>query len=251
MAVAHFTPGEVRAFEQALARAWPAGATAELSGWTWRCSGGGSRRANSVHAVTFAGGDVDAAIADVEARYRTRGLKSYFHISTISQPADLDVRLAARGYAFEEPCRLLAKKLSPVPYPGDVETAHTPGADWLTIFTETLDAARRAAAPAQLARTPERRAFFLVRRSGLPAACALGVISPEGTAVVECVATRSHQRRTGAAQTVMDALESWAASNGATHAVLQVVETNTPARTLYARRGYSEAARYHYRWKDV
>ncbi len=246
-----FTSHQVEMIERAAARAWPAAETVGVSGWVWRCSGGGSRRANSLLPLGFAGGDVETAISDVEARYRARGLRSYVQVSSLATPAHLDQRLAARGYTYEEPCLLLAKVLARTPLPEGVEVSDTLTADWFDIYAEPLNAVRRAAEPAMLARVPAMRAFFLVRRGGEALASALGVVSPSGVGFVECVATRADRRRTGAARVVMDALESWAFDNGARLAALQVVEGNAAARALYERRGYSEAGRYHYRWKDV
>lgn len=246
-----FLPEQVLAMERAAAQAWPPLETANIAGWTWRCSGGGSRRANSLLPLGFAGGDIDAAIGDVETRYRAHGLRSYFQVSSIATPADLDARLAARGYTYEEPCLLLAKTLQRAPLPPNVEVLDAPSADWLSVYSEPLDAVRAAAAPPQLARAPAPRAFFLMRRNGVALASALGVHSPDGVVIVECVATCTVARRMGAARLVMDALESWAEMHGAKIAALQVITNNAPARALYGGRGYTEVGRYHYRWKDV
>lgn len=266
-----FDEKSIRAMERAAARAWPALETVDIDGWTWRCSGGGTRRANSVLPLDFHAGatpgnyagdtpgkhagatpeNVDRALDAVETRYRARGLKSYFQVSAIAQPSDLDARLAARGYIFEEPCRLMARRLEPMPMPAHVEVAPAPSDAWLAIYGAELDASRLAAVPDVLARVPAPRAFFLVHRGGEALATALCVVSPDGVAIIECVATRTDRRRAGAAATVMDGLESWAATNGATVAALQVVETNSAARALYAARGYRDVGRYHYRWKTV
>lgn len=246
-----FTAHQVLLMEYAAARAWPASEMANVFGWLWRASDGVFRRANSLLPLEFAGGDVEAAITDVETRYRARGLRTYVQVSSLATPADLDQRLAARGYTYEEPCLLLAKALARTPFPDGVEVSEVPSAEWFDVYAEPLDAVRRAAVPATLARVPEARAFFLVRRDGVALASALGVVSPSGVGLVECVATRAAQRRTGAARVVMDALESWAFAEGAGLAALQVVEGNTAARALYERRGYTEAGRYHYRWKDA
>ena len=43
------------AIERAAVAAWPALQTADVDGWLWRYSGGGSQRANSVSALAFLG----------------------------------------------------------------------------------------------------------------------------------------------------------------------------------------------------
>ena len=154
-----FTSHQVEIMERAAARAWPATETAEISGWLWRCSGGGMRRVNSLLPRGFAGGEVEAALADVEARYRGRGLRSYVQVSSSAMPGDLDQRLAARGYMYEEPCLLLAKAVARTPLPEGVEISDRPSAEWFDVYSEPLDAVRKAAAPATLERVPETRAW--------------------------------------------------------------------------------------------
>ena len=99
------------AIERAAVVAWPALETAEIDGWLWRYSGGGSQRANSVSALAFRGADVDAAIAEAEARYRARGASPMFQVCHVNAPADLDERLQRRGYRLQEPCTVLAKSI--------------------------------------------------------------------------------------------------------------------------------------------
>jgi GNAT superfamily N-acetyltransferase len=237
--------------EQAAARAWPSVETRDVEGWLWRSSRGGSRRANSVLPLVFTGRDVDAAIDRVEALYAAQRLPAYFQVSSISEPEGLDARLEKRGYTYEEPVLLMAKPLDAAEIPATIEIAPDPTSDWLAVYGSTLEPVRRAMAPETLTRVPSQRAFLLVRRESLPLASALCVVSPDNIAIVECVATEQSRRRTGAAREVMDALEAWAASVGATTVALQVVETNAPARALYAARGYTPVGRYHYRWRAV
>ncbi len=246
-----FSAADIRALERAAARAWPALRVVTVDGWQVRLSGGGSRRANSVLPLEFDGSDLDNAIDQVERLYRAQTTRCYVQVSSIAQPVELDQRLAERGYVYEEPCVLLAKVLSASAMPSHVTVAETPDAEWLSVYTEPLDPIRRAAVPDVLARVPKARAFLLARRDGAAASSALAVVSPEGIALVECVATRAAIRRSGGAQIIMDGLESWSASAGATRVALQVVESNAAARGLYAKRGYTEVGRYHYRWRDV
>jgi ribosomal protein S18 acetylase RimI-like enzyme len=246
-----FLAEQVLAFERAAARAWPATRVIDVGGWSVRLSGGGTRRANSVLPLAWTGGSFEAAMGAVEAAYRAQGTRAYVQVSTASQPTDLDARLAARGYASEEPCLLMVKPLNAAPMPADVTVTVDPSDDWLSIYTEPLDDARRSAAPTLLATVPAPRAFLLARRGGVPLSSALAVVSPDGHVVVECVATRAATRRAGGGTLIMNALEAWACSAGARTAVLQVVAANTAAVSLYRRRGYREAGRYHYRWRDA
>src|SRR3954452_3819881 len=94
---------DLRRIERLHVRAWPALETADIDGWLWRYSGGGSQRANSVSPLALRGADADAAIVAAEARYRARGAAPMFQICDVSVPADLDRRLQQRGYRLQEP----------------------------------------------------------------------------------------------------------------------------------------------------
>jgi GNAT superfamily N-acetyltransferase len=237
--------------ERAAARAWPARRTEDVDGWLWRCSGGGFRRANSVLPLKFRGRDPERAIDRVEVLYREAGARSCFQVVSVGEPQDLDARLAARGYTFEEPCLLLARRLEASPMPAGVRVTSQPSDEWLAIYTEPHSPERRRDAPRVLAGAPGPKAFFLAQADGRAAATALAIVSPDGIAIVECVATRSDRRRQGAASLAMDALESWAAGAGASLAALQVVAANASARALYEGRGYGVVGHYHYRWRDA
>jgi ribosomal protein S18 acetylase RimI-like enzyme len=76
---------------------------------------------------------------------------------------------------------------------------------------------------------------------------AVGFVAVSGSlAFTYSVAVESAERRKGLGTMVMAAADAWAVQRGARSMVLQVLGTNTPARGLYERLGYSEAYRYHY-----
>jgi ribosomal protein S18 acetylase RimI-like enzyme len=65
--------------------------------------------------------------------------------------------------------------------------------------------------------------------------------------VVTAVTVAEEARRRGLGTAVMAALSNWAADRGGRRCLLQVVESNAPALGLYARLGFTEHHRYHYR----
>lgn len=241
------------AIERAAVAAWPASETADIDGWLWRYSGGGSQRANSVSALAFRGRDPELAIDEAERRYRARGANPMFQVCDVTAPADLDARLEQRGYRLQEPVTGLAKRISPAISgsldPG-VEIGGRASQAWLSVYLAGISDSRRAFAPEILARVPQPCAFLLVREDGQPAATALGVVS-ERVVIAECVMTLATLRRGGAATRVMRALEAWGASEGGTVAALQVVTANAPARALYAKLDYARVGSYHYRVLDT
>lgn len=239
------------AIERAAVKAWPAEETADIDGWVWRFTGGGSLRANSVSALGFAGRDVDAAIAEVEWRYRARRAPVIFQMSPERMPGDLDERLARCGYRLREPGTTLAKAIDrTLAMPADVEIAAEPSAEWLKIYLAGIGPDRRRIAPTILARIPGRKAFALARRDGKPLSTALGVVDA-GVVIAECVSTRADMRRNGGGRAVMAGLEAWGAAEGCDTIALQAVAANRPAQAMYAASGYRLVGKHHYRILDA
>ena len=236
-------PATLRALERLHVRAWPATETASIDGWLWRWSGGGSQRANSVSTVSFAGGDVEAALDRVEARYRAKGVATQFHTYDLTEPAGLPALLTARGYRAGEATTTMAATSGaatsgPDAPPVDVEMRTDPCPEWLDVYLGAITESRRAVNREILRRVPDPRAFFSVRRAGRVISTALGVVDG-GHAVAECVATRADARGQRGADAAMRALLVWAASLGAHTAGLQVVSGNAPAVALYRRLGFA------------
>src|SRR3569832_2454002 len=96
------TADDLRAIERLHVRAWPALETAEIDGWLWRRSGGGSNRATSVSTVRFTDADPDAALDAIAARYRARNAAAHDNNNNQNKPTNLNERLAARGYINNE-----------------------------------------------------------------------------------------------------------------------------------------------------
>jgi N-acetylglutamate synthase len=236
--------------ERAAVAAWPALETGSVQGWLWRYSGGGSQRANSVSPIEFDGGDVEAAIAEVERRYGARKARPMFQICDVVRPAELDQRLERRGYRLQEPCSCLAKALgSDAAVPGDIEVAGQAGDDWLSVYLAGITPSRRASAPQILAGVPQAAAFLLRRQAGVPISVALAVVHA-GVVIAECVATLAPYRRRGASEHIMRAAEAWGVAQGANLAALQAVTANAPAQALYAKLDYQRVGGYHYRVLD-
>lgn len=234
--------------ERAAVRAWPAVETREVDGWLWRYSGGGSQRANSVSALSYTGRDVERTIDAVERLYRERGAPVRFQVGfPLSQPEDLDQRLAARGYAIHDPVTTLIKSVVRVERPSEVVLRERASEGWMQVYLSNVTPDRRPFAESILARVPGPCVFAEMIRDGAVLATALGVFF-ENTAIAECVGTAAAARRQGAAAAVMRALEAWAGSQGAHTIGLQAVTTNAPAQGLYAALGYTPAGTYHYRY---
>jgi ribosomal protein S18 acetylase RimI-like enzyme len=235
---------ELRRLERLHVRAWPAFETADVEGWLWRCSGGGSQRANSVSTVDFRGGDVRRALEEVEERYRAKGAPARLHTYSVTQPRDLAEILDRRGYQQGEATLTMVKLVGKTPSVA-AETSMTATADWLDVYLGAITQDRRAVNRRILEAVPEPRAFFAFRDGGRVISTALCVLEPAtaasggGFAVIECVATRQEARRNGGAKAVLAALEAHACERGIRLLGLQVSKTNPPAIDLYAALGFA------------
>jgi ribosomal protein S18 acetylase RimI-like enzyme len=210
-----------------------------------------SLRANSVATLAFRGADFEAAVCDAERRYRAKGAPSRFTVTDVSQPGDLDARLAALGYARGEDHVTMAKAVAGAAAltPADVVPSADPSPEWLAVYLSGLASNRRQVAPAILDGLPARRCYFACRRDGLVVGSGLSVA--DGLlASVQCMATLADERRQGCARAVLSAIEAWAAAQGCTHLYLQAEAANTAALALYERFGFRVAGRYHVRTKQ-
>ena len=236
----------LRALERAAVGAWPAPETADIDGWLWRYASGGSLRANSVSTLEFTGDDIAAVICLVEGRYRAKGAPARFTITEVSEPCDLDARLAALGYARGADHVTMLKEVAATREEDAVRLGARPTPQWLCVYLSGLGPGRAAAAPTILARLPERRMFFACRLAGEVVATGLSVADGE-RASVQCMATRSDAQRRGCARAVLRAIEVWAAGQGARHLYLQAEWTNRAAIALYEGFQFRVAGRYHVR----
>ena len=240
----------LRRLEYLHVRAWPALETAVIGGWLWRWSGGASQRANSVSTVDFAGGDPDAAIDRVEARYRAKSAPSQFHTFDLTRPDGLAERLVARGYQSGETTLTMLATAQPGTPPPGVEIGNDPSPEWLEIYLGAITGSRRGVNREILRNVPDPRAFFTVWRGGRAISTAL-CVAHRGHAVAECVATRADARGRRGADAAMRALLAWAASLGAHTVGLQVVADNAPAIALYRRLGFAPVCENRFWTKPV
>jgi N-acetylglutamate synthase len=241
---------DLRRMERAHVKAWPALETAIVDGWLWRCSGGGSQRANSVSTPDFVGNDPVLSLEKVEARYRAKNMPARLHSFSGGRPGNLPEILAARGYAEGEATATMVKPVDrPAPHGTDVEMTERATPEWLEVYLGVITPDRRTVNARILEAIPQPRAFFAYRQAGQVISTALGVADGD-CAVIECVATRSDSRGRGAANSVLGALEAWAHRQRVRLLGLQVSETNAPALALYGRFGFTAVDRNRFWMRD-
>lgn len=203
-----------------------------------------------------AGGGQRVSAASVEGPFTEADLSAA--IAAMAQPlfvvwpgrgpaeADLDMALAARGFARHDPVVAYAAPVSRLAG----EVPH------LTAFPHwpPLEAARAiwgegGIGPARLAvmdRVTGPKAAVLGRIADRAAGAAfVACDGPE--AMVHALEVRPAARRAGLGGHLLRAAANWAAEQGATRLSLVVTERNLAARTLYARAGMDLVGQYHYR----
>lgn len=237
--------------EAAAVRGWPALVTADVSGWLWRQSSGGSVRANSVATLAFSGADLDAAIAVIESHARRCSVPACFTLSDVAMPADLDARLAERGYARGGDHLTLAKRVAAnTILPAGVAVAAAPSRDWLEVYRSGLSPDRRDMAPRILDRLPASARYVSSIADGTTISSGL-TIGDGAVASVQCMATLPGARRLGGAQRVLQAIEHLAAQDARTALYLQTGADNAAAIALYQRIGFAIIGHYHTRTQSV
>lgn len=211
------------------------------------------RRSNST--VPLAGGapfDVEARIDQVVDVYRRRGLSPRFQIVPAADPADLDDRLARRGFVVEAPVDVLVSPLTSVGamrVDPSLAVRVAPNVDlaWAEPFGEEGSAHARIRGYSELLEgIAPAHAVAMADIGGEPAALGVGVVD-DGWLGVFGMVTRQSLRRRGAARAVLRALALEAAESGATRAYLQLEVRNDAARRLYCSAGFTRSHGYRYR----
>ncbi|HEY8122534.1 MAG TPA: GNAT family N-acetyltransferase [Myxococcota bacterium] len=245
---------EIAALERAAVAAWRAEEIVDLGPWRLRAMHGVTNRANSVWAGPGEPpGGFAAGIDAVEAFYAARGLPAIFQITPVADPG-LGALLAARGYErFDEVSVQVAnaERVAALPLRDGVHARCEAalGAAWFSLSGERGRFSGEASRVyrAFLERIEPSAGFASASAgAGELGAVGLTLVAPPLAGVFSML-TLPEQRRRGLADAVLGEIARFARKRGATRLYLQVEVANEPARALYARAGFGEAYRYHYR----
>jgi ribosomal protein S18 acetylase RimI-like enzyme len=227
---------------------WRAAHRTELDGWLLSADRGWTGRANSVLPLRMPNRPLADLLDAARGFYAEHGLPLQLQLPLPPREL-LDGELAARGWTRQRPAVVLTHRLdrlaarSPLAGP-PVQLAPAPDDDWLAVCSyrggPLPDHAR------QLLLRHDTAAFASVRLAGRMVAVARGCVD-EGWLGITSVQVEPDCRRQGLASRLVERLAGWAAGHGATDCYLQVDEDNQPALALYARLGFVEHHRYHYR----
>lgn len=230
-------------------RTWPCRQQDSLGDWILRDADGFTRRANSCLALGDPGLPLSDAIDRVEAWYRARHLEPCVKICPETAPDGLDALLEARGWAVATPSLVLRRDLRQdlSDPPPEFSASAIPDADWLRTVAlwddESPDKARRHR---ELAQRIQSAGF--ARWTTSEGILAVGLVSMDGVeAYLYDVVVHPERRRRGLGRSFCSAVLAWARSCGTRTMALQVLVSNTAARSLYASLDFAEHHPYHYR----
>lgn len=251
--------------EEIAAAGWPAPVSEPYGDWLLRAADGWTRRANSVLPLGEPPEPVPVAIAHVEGWYAARSLPVRFQVPLTGRD-ELDAELARRGYVSEAPVHVqvasLDTVLSHTTSQDDlppVALATTPDADWLAAYhraersgaSKHYRGGQRPPPIAVTVMTAARQPIFATLRIDDDVVAIARAVVDEGWLGVTAVEVAESFRRRGIAVHVLRSLVDWGTSVGAHSTYLQVETTNTAARGLYERLGYTTHHDYHYRLRKA
>jgi GNAT superfamily N-acetyltransferase len=239
---------EVRRLEELAFRGWPALETRDIAGWRLRLSGGYTKRANSINALSQSADVSPGCISALEAPFRERGLPVIWRLTPLAPPETAAI-LASRGYRPFERSLLQRCPLQPgAARDPQVEILPSPTANWIEAFCRhsPVKPEHRPTLQRMLAAIAAPVGFAFVVEDGQPMAMAIGAVEGDHMGLFD-VLVMPYARRRGLARRVTASLHAWAWQHGARFAWLQVVATNQAALPLYAAQGFRTLYEYEYR----
>ncbi len=240
---------------------------ARVEGWLLRLSPGKAKRSRCVNALAGGSLPLEELLRRCRVSFEHAGLPLILRLTPFSEPADLDDRLAAMGWTSFDPADVMVLPSLAAfvdSHSGDELTPLSP-ADYAALI-----GALRGSSPAEIDGHARRLAeasvphqAFRMQRDGVLLACGQVAID-RSTAAADAktdlaaspmaglfdIFTPEDQRGQGHGYRLCAALLAEARRQGASTAYLQVGAENAAAQRLYARLGFLQAYRYHYRSDD-
>jgi ribosomal protein S18 acetylase RimI-like enzyme len=242
-------PG-ITVFERMSALHWQGLEQERLGDWLLRAAGGFTGRANSALPLGDPGMPAERAVAEVDAWYSRRGLTPMIVIARGMRTGAtaLDGLLDGCGWSAPRiPVVVMTARSDVVAgYQRDVgmTLAAEPDDEWLALYRFMGEPLPPNAVPVLLSAPVQM--FASVRRDGRTVAT--GRLSlAGGWGGITAIDVDPAWRRAGLGTAVTAGLAAQAAARGAERIFLQVEEENAAARALYARCGFTDHHRYHYR----
>jgi GNAT superfamily N-acetyltransferase len=221
---------------------WPPAAARRVGPWTIREGQGGGKRVSAASASrSWQATDIDLA----EAVMAALGQPALFVVGEGDEA--LDAALAARGYGLVDPVLIYDAPMDRLADPPAAPMTAFPHWPPLAICAELW--AEAGIGPARLAvmeRAVAPKAAVLARIEDRPAGMAFVAVHA-GVAMLHALEVRPACRRQSSAHNILRSAAAWAQDQGAKRLCLAVLESNAPARALYASLHMQVVGRYHYR----
>jgi ribosomal protein S18 acetylase RimI-like enzyme len=228
-------------------------------GWLLRLSPGKAKRARCINAVARGRLPLAPKLARAQSLYAVAGLPMVVRITPFTQPAMLDVELAARGFEPLDDTRVmvLAQLAEAAP-----AAALPRGLRFVTLSHSAMAQAvgalrgsplsQQQAHAERMAYSPVPFAALAIQRVSDNSVLACGQMAREDDLVgLYDVFVAERARGRGLATRLCARLLADAHGDGARSAYLQVEGDNAAARAVYARLGFADGYGYHYRIKPA
>jgi N-acetylglutamate synthase len=240
--------GHILTLEDISNRMWSAEERLEYDGWVLQCSGGYTRRPNSVSILSSSCLPINEKVAFCEAHYAQRKLPTIFKIVPPLGLDNTEAVLDAHGYERDQMNSVQTLSLGQVDIQNDGAFYDEFRDDWMDAFARMkhLSSAHITAHAKILGRIPFACCYAYVRRENDIVGVALGVCG-EGYYGVYDVVTDERWRGQGIAKEVMTTLLAQGKAMGAHTVFLQMSRDNVSALRLYAGLGFQEVYPYVYR----
>lgn len=219
---------------------------ADIDGWLIRLSPGKAKRSRCINALRQGTLPLDDLLARCQQAYHAAGLPLAVRVTPWSQPADLDARLAAKGWgSFDAADVMVLDRLAPDPAPAALRALDAPAYAALVGALRGSSSTAVAAHAERIANAPVTyQGFALNDGGGALLACGQMVVDGDLVGLYDVFSAVPRQ---GHGERLCRALLALAHAQGARQAYLQVGSDNDAAQRLYARLGFVFAYRYHYR----
>lgn len=228
-------------------RAWPALDETDADGVVLRYSHGYTKRANSANVLQKQKGDYATLVSRCEDYFADKGLPCIFRLPSFCNNKELDSYLDLMGYKSVDRSLILYRSLEDSSFDSPTLIAKSSN-EWMASYCRisATDINDHKTHLEILQRINDTVLMAVLVENDVEIACAMGVIS-NGYFGLFDVATDKSYRNMGYGTKLLQGMLSWATSNGATHAYLQVVAANKPAISLYTNFGYQPCYEYCYR----
>lgn len=228
-------------------RSWPAFEESEANGVVLRYSHGHTKRANSANILLQQKGDYATLVSRCEGYFEEKGLPCIFRLPSFCNNQRLDNYLELVGYKSMDRSLILYRSLEDSSFDTPDLTMKS-CQEWMESFCRisTIDISGNEAHIEILKRIRDKALMAVLVENEVEIACGIGVISNGYFGLFDLVTERS-SRNMGYGTKLLNGMLSWAVSNGASSAYLQVVAENQPAINLYRKFGYQHCYEYWYR----